>query len=512
MVATKRPVKYIEPQKGYQMNVLASSADIVISGAAAGVGKTWALLVEPIRYMNVAGFGGVIFRRTGPQIRNEGGLWDTSVTIYPAAKGKPKESYLEWNFPKGNKIKFSHLEHEKNIYDWQGSQIPFIGFDELTHFSQKMFWYLLSRNRSVCGVAPYVRATCNPDPDSWVADLVAWWINQDTGYAIPERDGVIRYFTKISDTIVWGATEDEVIEAAWHELKPMVEAGKGSGIIARDFVKSLTFITGSIYDNKKLLEADPGYLANLNAQDEQTKAQLLHSNWKVQANKNELYDYPAFRGMFDNVFSLANGKKYITADIAGSGSNKFVVWVWDGFEIIDALIMAVSNGPEVIGGIKEMAVKHKVPSRNICYDNDGIGGLVDGFFSGSLGFHGGVTALPDPDKPGKDPKSNKPIPENYKNLKTQCFYRSAKRANANGYKVSDHVSNMMYDDKSTIRQQFMKERKAIKRDKVDMDGKLCIIPKEQMKTLLSGASPDILDAFSQREMFELKPTPQWVMV
>jgi len=509
MVVTSRPVKFIEPQKGFQTNALATSADIAILGAAAGVGKTWTLLVEPVRNLNVKGFGGVIFRRTGPQIRNQGGLWDTSVEIYPAARGVPRESYLEWIFVHGNKMKFSHLEHEKNVFDWQGSEIPYIGFDELTHFSSKMFWYLLTRNRSTCGVKPYVRATCNPDPDSWVFELITWWIDGETGYPIPERDGVIRYFTKTADVIVWGDTAEEVIEKAWSDLEPMVTA---SGIDAKHFVKSITFISGSIYDNKKLLSKNPEYLANLNAQDPQTKMQLLDGNWKVAINKNELYDYAAFRGMFDNVFTVANGKKYITADIAGSGSNKFVVWVWDGFELIDALIMAVSNGPEVIGGIKEMAQKHKVPSRNICYDNDGIGGLVDGFFSGSLGFHGGATPLPDPDKPGKDPKTNKPIPENYKNLKTQCFYRSARRTNSNGYRVSEHVASMMYDEKSTIKQQFMKERKAIKRDKVDMDGKLCIIPKEQMKVLLNGNSPDIMDAFSQRELFELKPIPSWGMV
>jgi hypothetical protein len=63
----------------------------------------------------------------------------------------------------------------------------------------------------------------------------------------------------------------------------------------------------------------------------------------------------------------------------------------------------------------------------------------------------------------------------------------------------------MYDDKSTIRQQFIRERRAIKRDKADMDGKLRIIPKDQMKAALSGKSPDLMDMFMMREWFELKP-------
>src|ERR1044072_2732738 len=120
-----QPKRIIKPQPGYQESALSNSADILISGAAAGVGKTFALLLEAARNIDVPGFGAVIFRRTTTQIRNEGGLWDTSLQLYSYLKAEPKESSVEWNFANGNKIKFSHLEYEKNILDWQGAQIPF---------------------------------------------------------------------------------------------------------------------------------------------------------------------------------------------------------------------------------------------------------------------------------------------------------------------------------------------------------------------------------------------------
>ena len=197
------------------MKALSSPADIVIGGAAAGVGKTYTLLLDPLRDIKVPGFGGVIFRRTTTQIRNEGGLWDTSLGVYPYVGAEPRESYLEWIFKGGQTIKFSHLEHEKNIFDWQGAQIPFIGFDELTHFTRKMFFYLLSRNRSTCGVKPYVRATCNPDPESWVADFLSWWIDEDTGLPIPDRDGQMRYLVVDGENYIWGDSYEDVIERAW---------------------------------------------------------------------------------------------------------------------------------------------------------------------------------------------------------------------------------------------------------------------------------------------------------
>lgn len=467
------------------MKTLASPADIVISGGAAGLGKTFTLLLEFLRHIDITQWGGVIFRRTSVQIRNQGGLWDTSMGIYPHAGGKPKESVLEWDFKYGARLKFAHLEHEKNIYDWQGSQIPFIGFDELTHFSKKMFFYLLSRNRSTCGVKPYLRATCNPDPDSWVAEIIAWWIDPETGLPIPERDGVVRFFVIDGDEMIWGDTVEEVIEKAWYFLQ---EAISDSGINPAEFVKSFTFISGSIYDNKELLKVNPAYLANLLAQDEQTKLQLFKGSWKVVISDIELYNYHSFLGMFNNRYTVTTGVKYITADIALKGSDKFIVGVWDGFELIDLVIMPRSDGKEVIEAIDRKAKEHRVQNHNIVYDNDGVGGFIDGFIVGAIPFHNGGSPIDG---------------ENYKNLKTQCYYKSGDRVNQGGYRISEYVANMMYDDKMTVRQRFMHERRAIKRDKSDMDGKLCIIPKEKMKAILGGQSPDIMDMFMMRERPEL---------
>lgn len=492
----------LRPQKGYQEKFLSSPADIVIGGGAAGVGKTYSLLFDFPRYKDVPGWGGVIFRRTSPQIRNEGGLWDTSATIYPYLAFAPRESVLEWYYPKnGCTLKFSHLEHEKNVYDWQGAQIPFIGFDELTHFSEKMFFYLLSRNRSTCGIKPYVRATCNPDPESWVAKLVEWWIDQVTGFPIPERDGVIRWFIKNKEDYIWGDTAEEVIEKSWYFLEDLVNE---SGLDPKDFLKSITFISGSIYDNKELLNSNSAYLSNLLSQDEQTQLQLLHGNWKISISDIDIYNYYAFIGMFEDKYQVNRTGKYITTDIALKGSNKFVVGYWEGKSLEDLLIMAKSKGNQVIDGIEGMAEKHGVPNRNIVFDNDGVGGFVDGFIEGAKEFINGSAALPNPKKPQRDKKGHV-IPENYKNLKTQCFYRSGTGVDHGEYRISERVANMMYDENMTVRQRFMYERKAIKRDKTDADGKLCIISKEEMKTKLNGESPDLMDMFMMREFFELNP-------
>lgn len=263
----------IRPQPGPQEKFLASPADIAIYGGAAGGGKTWALLLEPLRHSANPQFGAVIFRRNTTQIRNQGGLWDASSHLYPVAGAKPREHVLTWDFASGSSLTFAHLEHDKTIYSYQGSEIPLIGFDELTHFSEKQFWYMLSRNRSMCGVRPYVRATCNPEADSWVADFISWWIDQETGLAIPERSGVLRWFVRIGDAIVWGDKPEDLADYTQPD-----ENGDPQPIPP----KSVTFIAASLRDNKALMQSDPGYMANLMALPTVERERLLGGNWKIR--------------------------------------------------------------------------------------------------------------------------------------------------------------------------------------------------------------------------------------
>ena len=263
----------IKPQPGPQTAFLSSPADIVIYGGGAGGGKTWGLLMEPLRHVSNPGFGAVFFRRSTVQIRNEGGLWDESTTLYPLLNAEPKEHTLSWSFPTGASVSFAHLEHDKTRFNWQGSQIPLICFDELTHFTPTQFWYMVSRNRSMCGVRPYIRATCNPDADSWVADLIAWWIDQDTGLPIPERSGKLRWFVRVGEDLRWADDPSEL-----EQYTMLNDAGESVPIPP----KSLTFIPAKLTDNKALMAADPGYMASLLALPLVERERLLGGNWKIR--------------------------------------------------------------------------------------------------------------------------------------------------------------------------------------------------------------------------------------
>lgn len=269
--------RIIAPQKGAQERFLASTAQICIYGGAAGGGKTCGMLIDALRWKDVPDYGAVFFRKNYNQIFSQGGLWDESMKLYYGIKNAyPQLGWGRWVFRDKcgheiSKINFAHIERDQEVHKWQGSQICGIYFDELTHFSERIFFYMLSRNRSTCGVTPYVRASTNPDADSWVAKFIEWWIDPETGYPIKDRSGVIRWMIRREEQLYWADTKQELIEQ-FHLTTPE----------ELDEPKSVSFIASTIYDNKILLRSNPAYLANLKALPVVERERLLNGNWKIK--------------------------------------------------------------------------------------------------------------------------------------------------------------------------------------------------------------------------------------
>jgi predicted phage terminase large subunit-like protein len=263
----------IRPQSGPQETFLKSTADITVYGGAAGSGKSFSLLLEPLYHTGNPRFRAILFRRTIPMIRLQGGLLDTSEQIYPTLGAALNQTALEWRFPSGATVKFAGLEHPQDRFSYQGSQIPLIMFDELVQFTADQFWYLLSRCRSMSGVRGYVRAATNPDPDSWVRTFLEWWIDADSGLPIKERSGVLRWFVRLGDELIWGDTRGELLQKCGRDTEP----------------KSVTFIPASVFDNRILLENDPAYLSNLKALPRIDRERLLSGNWNVRATAGSYF-------------------------------------------------------------------------------------------------------------------------------------------------------------------------------------------------------------------------------
>ena len=303
----------LAPQSGPQTAFLSSSADIVIYGGAAGGGKTFGMLMEPIRHLGVKAFNAVMLRRTSKQITKAGGPWDESFNLYPMCGGKPKSTTLEWEFPAGTKVAMGHIEHDKDLDSWLGAQICLIMFDQLETFTERMFFYMLSRNRSACGVTPYVRATCNPDARSWLAGFVSWWIDQDTGYAIPERSGVVRWMSRIGRDVFWDDSKQAGIDRCLSaDMEPS---------LAAITPKSVAFIPATLDDNKILMRKDPGYKANLNALPKYDRERLLGGNWKERPETGE-FPFDWFDGRWFEKWPLEPVVKTMALDPSKGRTDK----------------------------------------------------------------------------------------------------------------------------------------------------------------------------------------------
>jgi phage terminase large subunit len=234
------------------------------------------------------------------------------------------------------------------------------------------------------------------------------------------------------------------------------------------------FIQALPTDNKML---DAGYLENLNRiLSKNAKERLLKGNWEYDDDPTVLCDYESILSMFSNI--PIRGKKYITADIARLGSDKAVIMVWDGFTVIEIVEFATSRTTEIQNAIQALRVKYNVPLMNVVADEDGVGGgVVDslkckGFVNGSRAENG----------------------ENYANLQSQCAYYLAAAINAFEISFDCELSPKQIEE-------ITEELEQLKSRDTDLDGKLKIITKQEVKDNI-GRSPDYRDAMLMRFFFQ----------
>ena len=210
------------PNEGPQTDFLAADEKDVLYGGAAGGGKSYAMLVDPLRYAHKKAHRALILRRSMPELRE---MIDKSRELYPQAFPGAKFREVEklWNFPSGAKIEFGFLERDADVYRYQGQAYSWIGFDEITHLPTEFSWnYLASRLRTTDPeIKTYLRCTANP------GGVGSQWVKKR--YIEPEEnnksfvgtDGLTRKFipAKLADNPY--LSEDGVYEQMLNSLPPI---------------------------------------------------------------------------------------------------------------------------------------------------------------------------------------------------------------------------------------------------------------------------------------------------
>jgi len=249
-----------------------------------------------------------------------------------------------------------------------------------------------------------------------------------------------------------------------------------------DLIKSITFISGKIHENKKLLSVDPEYLSNLHSLPDEEKDKMLGGCWKARAGADIMFDYTALYDMFSNSH-ITGTERYLTADIAMEGSDLFILRVWEGWKVVCTSVIEKSNGKEIIDAFWDLKTSWEIRESNICFDADGIGGFVKGFFPNAISFHNGGS-----------PISIEGDKQDYENLRTQCDYYFAKKVNNREIYIVDTEHKV----------QTIKECYAVR--KIPNDGmRIKMSPKAEIKKRLNGKSPDYFDSLMMRSIFDLNP-------
>ena len=169
-----------EPNDGPQTQFLASSDREVFYGGARGGGKSYAMLVDPLRYCTKAAHRALLIRKTMPELRD---MITHSQRLYskayPGAKWREQEK--EWRFPSGARIEFGYADNMTDALRYQGQSYTWIGIDELPQYpTPDIFNFLRSSLRSVDPTIPvYLRATGNPGNigSQWVKEM---FVNPNT--------------------------------------------------------------------------------------------------------------------------------------------------------------------------------------------------------------------------------------------------------------------------------------------------------------------------------------------
>lgn len=236
--------------------------------------KTFIGLLRHARFIDDPYYIGYVIRKNASMLMSTGGVFDEAYDLYkqidPGCVAKLRDKKIV--FSSGATVAFNHYENDKAGEDlYRGLQITNTMYDEATQAAERHIWFLLSRMRSKAQYPGSMWLTCNPDPDSYLANWVDWYLfpkgHPLAGRPDPDKNGTIRWMLRRGNEVVWGESKEELIE------RYRVEGRQDPRPI------SFQGLFGTIYDNPPLIEMNPDYLSNLESLPRVEMERNLHGSW-----------------------------------------------------------------------------------------------------------------------------------------------------------------------------------------------------------------------------------------
>lgn len=462
-------------------------------------GKTFSAVMSVAEPSEDPKFRALFLRNNLGDARASGGILDTFAECYGAGVKIVESGEPRVTFPSGAKCDVTHVSdqsYDKVMQRFKGRQFDFIYFDEGTGFTWECFTAIYTRNRGKGKWTGKVRMTTNPERDHWLRTFLDWYIGPD-GYIRKDRDGKIRYFYMAGPTVkdvVWGNSKEEVymqckpdIDA---KLKSMNEEEKEGFFTWKDIIQSFTFYLGKMSENKASIGNNPGYIGAVAMTGGAVSKQLLEGNWNVSTKHDG--DAPIKLENINKVLQndpQRNGDRWVTCDLADTGTDNFIALAWDGFHIEDILILSKSTPKMNADYLRMFAAEHDVPDNHIIYDavrgtymNDYIPDATPFVsYRAPIGLYGRMAMK----------------------LKDECYMRLAEVIKKDMLSFSDKVANKQYEH------QMLKERIAVSAEFIEecsvvrfterSSGKKSLLTKKEMNAKLGKSrSMDLLDPCAMR--------------
>lgn len=444
-----------------------------------------------------ANFRGVFLRNNLGDLKAGGSILDEFKSMYRGGVSVVESGDPHVDFPSGARIDVTHIAdqtRDKVRQRFKGRQYDLIYFDEMTGFTWECFTEVCTRNRGRGQWTGKIRGTTNPDRNHWLRIFLDWYIGID-GFIREDRNGVVRYFYINGETVkdvVWGDTKHEVYQKCKSQIDRQLRKINGSTGKAtyEDLIRSFTFYLGRMSENVDSIDNNKGYVGAVAMSGGRNAEQLLEGNWNV--SPNEALDAPIPATSANEVFTndeRRNGDRWVTADLADTGTDNFLAIAWDGFHIEDILILNKTTPRENAEQLEMFAATHGVANSHIIYDairgtyiNDYIDEAVPFFsYKHPIGMYGRMAGR----------------------LKDECYLRLVEVIKRNNMSIEESVAERVYEhqnlkERITIQNEFLEEC-AVVRFKDIANGRKTLLSKKEMNQKLGkGRSMDLLDPCAMR--------------
>lgn len=494
-MASKQTI--IRPFEGFQESFVRSNLDLVIGGGAMSSGKSSAAVLMCAEPVLDGRFRACFLRNNLGDLKSGGGILDEFKKMYGSWCNVVESGDPHVDFPTGARVDVTHIADQtlaKISQRFKGRQYDLIYFDEGTGFTWEAFSYLFSRNRGIANWTGKMRMTTNPERDHWLRTFLDWYIGAD-GFIIPERNGVVRYFYVYGKTVkevAQGETKEEVYRQCKVQIDRVLAKfnGKNGTATYKDMIKSFTFYEGKTSENKAILEKNSGYVGSIAVMGETEAQKNLEGNWNVSSFEGLDIPIPyedAYRVFMND--PQINNDRWVTCDLADTGTDNFLCLAWDGFHIFDYLILKQTTPRQNAERLQIFAKDNDVADSHIIYDairgryiNDYIPDAVP-FISGYApqGMYGRMAY----------------------NLKAECYMRLIEAIKRGYLSFSDTVAEKIYEHQKlktpiTIQNEFIEECMVVRFRDMPSGKKALMTKKEMNAHLGKGRSMDLLDPIAMR--------------